>query len=437
MAKLSEIWNLVTGKQPNPLDQYYLRWLATNAIYPQFNAEFYLNAYTGNNDVFTVINKITEPASTIPIYQYDDNDEIYEGKMIARLNNPNPYQSRSELIEAAITYYYIFGNCYTACETLDNGLNAGFPARLDILPSQFMTINLGTMFDPVAGYSFYPMSGNAVSGNAIDYPKEKIYHWKEFNPDYSLAGGHLKGMSRLRPLLKSVVGSGDAYNSLVKAFQNQGAWGILTMLGEDATKPGELTKEQLNSLKNKFRADSKAGKLTVVNNLTSWQKVGLTMVEMQVLESIGNFRGAIADAFNVPPVLLSGSNDRTYKNYGEAEKAIWRNAIQPSLDAYLEGLTRFLAPQFKEEGTHLKADYSNVACLQTNKAETVVWMTQAKSFTKNEIREACGYEMLSDPAMDVIYEGAGTMPLDELGIPPDPNIVESALKALKITDYRK
>jgi HK97 family phage portal protein len=431
MALLKQIWDSIAGsKQPNPLDNYLLKWIATNAIYPEFNTETNLNAYLGNNDVFTIINKITEPASVVPIFQYDKNGEEIEGKMIARLNNPNGYQSRAQMLEAAITNYLLFGNSYTVEETVEGSLS-GLPARLDVLPSQFVTINLGTVFNPVTGYSFYPMSGNL-----LDYEKDNVFHWKEFNPDYTVSGGHLKGMSRLRPLLKSITGSSEAYNSLVKAFQNQGAWGILTMLGDEGSGM-ELTKEQLSALKNKFRADAKYGKLTVTGNQTKWEKIGLTMVEMEVLSSLGLYKGNIADAYNVPSQLLSGSKDRTYNNYKEAERALWTNAICPTVDAYLEGLTKFLAPKFKEEGTYLQADYSGIEALQRNLAEQVTWMVNSKCFTKNEIREAAGYETIPTPEMDMIYDSAGMMPLSELSTPPDQELTEGVLKSLKISDYRK
>jgi hypothetical protein len=145
----------------------------------------------------------------------------------------------------------------------------------------------------------------------------------------------------------------------------------------------------------------------------------------------------MSDAYNVPDQLFAGSQSKTYTNYKEAEQALWRNAIQPSLDAYLQGLSTWLAPKFGEDGNVLKADYSEVACLQTNKAEMVTWMIQARSFTKNEIREACGFEMLPDPAMDVIYESAGQMPLAELGMEPDPGLVEDTMKQLSLSDYRR
>jgi HK97 family phage portal protein len=402
--------------------------LGATALYPGANEKTYLDSYLSNNDVFTVINKITEPASTVPIDQYDAKGEKVEGRMIARLNKPNLYQSRSQFIEAALTFYYLFGNSFTAEESLDNGLNAGQPVRLDQLPPQWVQINIGTVFNPVKDYSFYPMSGTVDP-----YPKEKIFHWKEFNPDYSYSGGHLRGMSRLHPLLKSVTGSGEAYNSLVKAFQNQGAWGILTMLGED-NKGMDLTKAQVNDLKQRFRSDSKSGKLTVSGNPTNWQKIGLTMVELEVLKALGMFKGNLADAFNVPSQLLSGSQDRTYNNYKEAERALWTNAICPSLDAYLEGLSGWLAPKFREDGNILRADYSGIEALQKNVGELIAWMVAARSFTKNEIREAAGYETLPQPEMDVIYESAGLMPLADLALPPEPALTESVMKGL--SDYR-
>ena len=45
----------------------------TNApVYPDNNKNiFYRDSYMGNGDVYTVINKITEPASRVPVLQVD------------------------------------------------------------------------------------------------------------------------------------------------------------------------------------------------------------------------------------------------------------------------------------------------------------------------------------------------------------------------------
>jgi len=107
-----------------------------------------------------------------------------------------------------------------------------------------------------------------------------------------------------------------------------------------------------------------------------------------------------------------------------------------SLDSYLQGLSIWLAPKFGEEGNVLKADYSEVACLQTNKAEMVTWMVAGKCFTKDEIREACGYERIGTPEMQKIYESVGLVPLSEITNLPDAELTEEVMKQLNLSDYR-
>ena len=259
---VQQFWGKLQGKDkmPNPIDQYVMSLFAYNARYPNVNNQWYLDSYTGNSDVFTIINKITEPAATVPIIKYDQNGEMMDkGQMITLLNRPNNYMSRSQFIEAAISYYLVFGESFTAYETVDMGNNAGKPVRLDVLPPQFMQLVLGDVFDPIAGYCFYPMGAMEKP-----YERNQIFHWKEFNPDYKMHGGHLRGQSRLLPLLKTVTGSGEAYNSLVRAFQNQGAWGILTMLDENKDAV-QLSREQKSQLKNRFKYDMDNGELYDLN----------------------------------------------------------------------------------------------------------------------------------------------------------------------------
>ena len=105
--------------------------LGNQAIYPETNAGTYLSSYTGNTDVFTILNKITEPASTVPIFQVNEKgDDVPNGRMLSVFNNPNPYMSRAELIEAIMSFYLIFGNSFLTYQSVKNGLNAGIPLRL-------------------------------------------------------------------------------------------------------------------------------------------------------------------------------------------------------------------------------------------------------------------------------------------------------------------
>ncbi len=440
MGLFSNIFNRnnpVRITKGSTIDEYVMRNLiASLGLQPDYASGTYLDSYTGNGDVFTVINKITEPGSVVPVFQYDAAGEINEnGRMIQLLNNPNPYMGRAEFLEALMTFYLIFGDAYASYERVPNGLNANLPIRLDVLPPQWVEFVIGTYLDPIAGYKLI------LSDKAIDYEKERVMHWKEFNPDYDNQGtGHLKGMSRLKPLLKSVVGSGSAYDALVSTLQHQGAVGILTLLGEDA-KPQKMTAPFLSKVKQQLRDEyfnnKKAGSVVITDKEHHWTRFGLSAVEMSILDAIGTFGGKLYDAYNVPSVLMSGSKDKTYMNFTEAKKALYQDAIMPTLDSALDKLTHWLAPAFGEVGQTLKADYSGISVLQTNKAEMVAWMVLARSFTRNEIREAAGYDHSDDPAMDKVYDSAGMVPIEELGLMPSAPLTEEVMKRLRMPDYRQ
>jgi HK97 family phage portal protein len=440
ISNIRDVVNIVRAVRSggsNALDDIVRRLIGGNAIYPDYNSDTYLEAYTDNGGVFTIINKITEPASIVPIYQYDENDKMVEnGRMIQLLNNPNPYQSREEYIEAFLSFFLIFGDAYAAYQSIPNGMNANLPLRLDTLPSPLIQINLGTVFDPIAGYKY------VISGNEIDYTKEQVLHWKEFNPKYDhQLSGHLKGMSRLRPLLKSIIGSGSAYDSMVAAFQHQGAFGILTLLGEDG-KANQVSKEHLSAIEQKYTEKytgvKNAGKIVLTKWDHKWTNFGMNARDMKIIESLGVFKGEIADAYNVPGILLAGSQDRTFLNYKEAKKALWSDAICPNLDTILEKHTKWLAPYFKGEEKHyLKADYSGIDVLQKDVGAMVQWMVTASCFTGNQILEACDFEKSKDPNMDRVIVGAGKTFLDELGLMPSAPLTEEVMKRLRMPDYRQ
>lgn len=423
-------------KTPGRLDEHVLNILG-GAVYPDPASETFLNSYTGNGDVFTVINKITEPASGVLIRQVDQREnEVPNGRMISLINNPNNRQSKEEFIESILSFYLIFGNSYVAYQSVENGLNAGMPIRLDVLPPQWMEMVIGSFQEPVRGWKFI------MSDKSIDYEAGQVLHWRDFNPDYDNSGtGHLYGMSRLKPILRSVIGTGASYDAIVTALQHHGALGILTILGEDGKQSGHIGRAQLSAIqqeyKNKYTGIKNAGKIVVTKWDHKWTNFGMSAQEMKVIESLSTFKGNICDAYNVPNQLLSGSKDRTYNNYKEADRTLWINAIKPNLDGLLSKLTKWLAPLTKEMGHSLIADYSEIESLQYNKTELVQWMVMAKSFTRNEIREAVGYQRIETDEMDKVYDSVGTVPVDQLGLMPSGYMSEEVLKALKIHDYRQ
>ena len=159
----------------------------------------------------------------------------------------------------------------------------------------------------------------------------------------------------------------------------------------------------------------------------------MSVQDMSILQSIPISRGVIADAYNVPEVLLANSQGRTYSNYQEAMKALWNSAIIPNLDGLLNKLNDWLLPKMGEEGTMLVADYDDIPALQADKKEMVAWMVQA-GLTGDEIREALGYEPTGIENMNIPLVTMGMQRIDEVGFMP--TNTEESLKRL-IGDYRE
>jgi HK97 family phage portal protein len=420
------------------LSEMVTQYNMNRPVYPDSKNTSYLAGYTGNGNVFSVINKITEPASKVRIEQVDIEGNPKPGKSLELLKSPNPYMSQSEYIEAALSFYLIFGNSYTAGERPEYGLRAGKITRLDVLPPQWVDIIVGDFFNPIKGYQL------EEGGMDRTYDFTEVCHVKDFNPDYKQDGSHLYGMSRLRPLLQAMTANTSAYDSMVSAFQNQGAYGVLTILGvrdnDGKYNDKVTTKEQLSKLgqdwARKYKGDSNRGELAVTNKSVEWTPFGLSVQDMSVLESIPISRGVICDAYNVPDILFAGSEGRTYDNFTEALKSLWQLAIMPNLDTFLEKLSAWLMPQMGEEGTYFRACYDEIAVLQEDIGKKVEWMVKA-GLTFNEIREAVGYEPLPFPNMDVPMISFGMVPISEVGEMPEAEDTEKMLKRIGLEDYRK
>lgn len=413
--------------------QLFVQNYGGSVVWPDTSSmDTYTESYTGNGDVFTVINKIIEPAAKVPVLHVDEEgEEMATSKTLDLLNNFAPFKGINELIEEALGYYLIYGNLYINALRPEGGMNVGKPVRLEFLPPPFTSIMVGTRLDPIKGYQM------DYIGSTLQFDIKDVLHWKEFNPDWGDNFG-VYGMSRLKPIIKSIMGSDSAYTSMVSAFKNQGANGILTVLGEKNDTGGydnkTVTKQQIAALKNQFKpggefaGDINRGKIAATNKSVEWINMGLSPVDMNILGSLGVTRGVIADAYGVPNQLLSGSNDRTYNNYQEAARSLWTNAVQPNLDMLLNKLSSWLLPQFGETGK-LVADYSGVDVLQKNNKELADWMIRAEAFTGDEIREALGYPALGTPEMQQVYVSMGKMPLD--GMP----LMDETEKRLRF-DYR-
>lgn len=401
-------------------------------LYPDLNNRTYEKSFTDNPDVFSVISKISQPCARVPIYMVDaDDNEVTDAKKLAPLRllqNPNPFESQEEFIEKLIVYYEVFGNAYIGGHEPGLGLTPKVPGRLDVLPSPWTYIVSGDFYEPIKGYQLF------LSDRQVDYQLSEVLHWKTVNIDTSNPVQMFYGMSPLKALLKSVTASSSGYDAMVKTFQNMGAYGLLSLLGESYSPDGKNPVDLLNQKwQEKYSGTKNNGRLVIASQDHKYTNFGLSLVDMNLLQLLGVTKGTLGDAYGVPGPLLNGSIDRTYQNYRESEKILYIDVIIPTLDAILSKLSTWLMPKYGLEGYKFKADYSVIDCLKADIALIVNAMSTAGVFTKNEIRQAVDFEPIEDPVMDEVWTGISQQPLSSMGMD---NNIDNTLKALKWKDYR-
>lgn len=416
------LWSRIINRQGlGRVEALFVQNYGNTVVWPDDSNDTFTDSYTGNADVYTVINKIIKPGSLVPLLHIDDKgEEIKNSKTLALLENPSPFYSMNDLLESILGSYLIYGNAFINVLRPEGGLNAGKPIRLEVLPPPYTYIKAGTRLDPIQGYILH------YGGVETLFDINDVFHFKEYNPDWSDNYG-IYGMSPLKPILKSIVASDSGYQSMVSAFKNQGAHGVLTILGESLDDERKVrravTQSQISIIKNQFKpggehvGDENRGKIVATTKEVKWTPLGLSPVDLKILESMGVTKGAIADALGVPSLLLNGSQDRTYENYNEAYKMLWTGAIQPRLDTLIDKMGKWLIPQMGETG-YLVPDYSDIDVLQEDKKVKIEWMMNAKAFTKNEIREAAGFDRIDSPEMDEVYISMGDVSITDT-IPTD------------------
>ncbi len=394
--------------------------------------EFIDKGYKYNHYVYSVVNLITSHAAYVPLRIYDVKDEksfkscqawsteaklhdpikyrklmtksveeVESGKIIDVLKRPNPWTTQNDFIQQAIGFKLIAGNTFVYGVGPDAGANAGQIHEMYFMPPTETEIIIGGPFNPVAGYR--------VSWIGFeDIAADKVMHLKNWNPSYSQTGEHLYGLSPIQVGTRAILNSNNANIAQNSLMSNVGAVGILS------DENGNLTPEQLQQIERKLKRKSgpnNYGELAAVGTKVSWQAIGMSPVDLNIIEAQKMSMRDISTLFHVNSALLNDPDNKTYNNLVEAKKALYTNAVIPQLDSLKDGLNNWYCPKFEDRMYYAEFDYSAVPELQQDMKETVTYLKDAWWLTPNEKREAMTYDENEDPDMNDIYIPSTLRPL--------------------------
>lgn len=436
-----------------------LQNVSNQPVYMPENIESYINlGYLFNPIVYSIVSFIAQKASTIPWGVYEVKNEkalnLYKScshdlpqfkksaiKTKALVQIPdhdlnqlfiraNTLQSWSELTEQEIGFKLITGNAFTHAIGPENGANAGKVQEMWTLPSQIVAIVAGDKMEPI---KHYELRGD----RNIIIPTKNVIHQKYWTPNWQ-TGQFLYGVSPLQAGRRVITRSNASYDATVASFQNMGAMGIISPdpAGGQYEPFTAEQQEDIETTIQKKTGPKRAGKPLVTSVPIRWQQMGMSPVDLNIVESERMDLRTLCMIYHVPSELFGDAANKTYSNTKEAGSAVYTNAVIPALTQKRDSLNQFLKGRY-EDNIFVDFDVSMISELQDDITAMSTALQGCWWLKGNERRDVMSFGKDEEsPLMEQYWMPMGLQPMDSFSDPLiEDAALEAAAKLLDIKDF--
>ena len=414
--------------------------------YDSNNKTYLEKGYNTNPDVYAIINKQAVKTVSVPysVKQIEDKKSYSklnqlelatkgnlnlsqfiqkvnlqrkaysEEEMNFPLEQPNPNQTWADIFGLYKTYMKITGNCYIYLMSPEDGMNAGIPIQVYILPAHLIEIVLKkdasmlTVESPVDHYVL-------IEGNKyVDFDEKDVIHIKYSNPNFDMQGSHLYGMSPLRSALRNINSQNSAIDNNIKMLQSSGAFGFVYGKGTPwTTEQAQSMKERLQEMD---KSPERLGKIAGASGEVGFQRISLTTDELKPFDFLNWDRKTICNVLNFPDELLNSDGKASLgsTDTNEARKQLITDDIQPDLVLLQNALNKDFIPRFKGyENAVIEWDVTELPEMQTDmkmQAEALNLIP----LTPNEKRMVFKYETKYEDGMDIVWMSTNLQRIDDI-----------------------
>jgi HK97 family phage portal protein len=400
------------------IQQGIVTWQGGNA------KSFVDDGYVGNDIVYSIVKLITDKAKLAPFHVYKVVDEraakqykammaqpdkiesfrtleqlhkkayeLYTGdtRLNELLTYPNGEDTFGDLVEQWCGFKLITGNSFIYGKLIEGGANNGKPFELYALPSQYMAViaNINVFPPTRVGYQLY-------YGSMWSFDTKEILHDKYFNPQWNVTGNQLYGQSPLMAAARNLTRSNEAKTAAVASFQNGGPAGVLFM-NDDRFDPisGQQQAQALKKAVSEKGGSLNFNSIAVSGYKVDWKQIGLSPVELNIIESEKWDMKALCNIYGVPSQLLNAADNKTYNNQIEGEKALTLRCAIPLLVGIRDNLNRKLRTDWGYAGQNIYIDFDPTvyAELESNKADQVKWLNDAWWIAPKQKMDIMGLEI--------------------------------------------
>jgi len=313
-------------------------------------------------------------------------DEVEQHPFLDLINTkPNTFQTGNQLRKELHGYKLVTGNSYMYASVKGEKYSQGLePQRLWCIPSPTVNIVAGDLVNPVKGYQV-----NYFSENIID-PRQ-VAHFKEMNLVADVTGNQwLYGRSKLSSARDTIGGFKQANVAQNTLFQNMGPLGIVSGSGEDSG----LGEEQAIAIQDKFEQRHtglvNGGKLVVTPADVKFTAIGISPVDLNIIEAKGDLLQEICALYNYPKENFIGAENKA--SAGTSDKKVITSCVLPLLREFDDVMTAYVRQAYGDDSLVVISDTQYFEELQENRKELAEWLASAWWIKVNEKRKAMDYD---------------------------------------------
>lgn len=395
-------WSFLERKKK--VTQITLTGQAQIRMMPREAAAYADEGYSQCVVVYRCVDLLAKSLASIPlVLKMDDGTVVEDHEVLGLLENPNPVQEYTDLIEQFAGFYNILGNAFMEAIGPDNGP----PLELYVYPSFSMKVGepregyvpLGYIYDDGIPDHARVWDMDPITGDC------GVCHWKTFNPRSPFLGQS--------PMMAAAFAV-DQHNGsslwnkrlLDNNAAPQGAW-----VTEATLTPAQFgrMKEQVAS---EYAGAANARKSLLLEGGVDYKQFSLSPIDMDFANGKLGSAQDIAGAYGTPLQVIPLPGSQTFANYAEARLAYFEDTVIPSHKKMCSVLSKFLLRRYEgTEGWYFEGDTSKIPALAPRRAEQAAAINNSSSMTLNEKREAMGLAPVDDPAANMVYSAAGMLPI--------------------------
>lgn len=272
----------------------------------------------------------------------DQRTEVVQHPALDLLNQPNPFQTLYEFVEASQQHIELTGECFWVLDNSGTNFPVSMwlvsPARMEVIPSPT---------DYIQGYVY-----QGPSGEKIPLDIGQVIHTKMPNPL-----DPYRGLGPIQAVLTNIDGMRYAGEYNRNFFLNNAQPDGVILA------PNRLTDSEWDEFNDRWREShqgvSRAHRVAMLENGMQWVPNTITNRDMEFVQLVEENRDLVREAFGIHKSMLGNSDEVNRANAETAEEVFGQWQLIPRLNRLKNSLNSKLLPLFGTTGSGVEFDYEN------------------------------------------------------------------------------